>query len=223
MSLTGIAGNPAPCSRAAVTARWKASMLKNGRTASCTATISSTSSPAASSPRVTDCCRVAPPATNFTRGIAFTEVSSISAIGTITRETSSSSRKRSTTCWRIGLPARAANCFGMSPPKREPDPAAGTMTRTAMRRESYYEHEIPLPARRGEGPRSGGEGASITRPSSGLRPPSPRMRGEGSQRRYTAMMSVSLCFRIVPTSSTCLSVSFWISSRARFSSSSEIS
>src|SRR5207302_9806499 len=41
-------------------------------------------------------------------------------------------------------------------------------------------------------------------------------------RHYTAMMSTSLLFRTLPTSSMCLSVIFWISSRACLSSSSEI-
>src|SRR5205823_12637538 len=58
-----------------------------------------------------------------------------------------------------------------------------------------------------------------TRPASGRRDDDEDPLGVG---HYTAMMSTSLLFNTLPTSSMCLSVIFWISSRARFSSSSEI-
>src|SRR5258706_6331401 len=65
------------------------------------------------------------------------------------RETSPSTTNRSTTCCRIGFPASARNCFGMSPPKREPEPAAGTMTKTDMSAECRVPNRLsPAPMAR---------------------------------------------------------------------------
>src|SRR6185436_19195288 len=105
-------------------------MLNSGRAASCTAINSG--SPTSASARITDCCRVSPPATNETRSLFFTRSSSTGATGTTTRVTRSSSRKRSMTCWITGLPDSVRNCFGSAPPKRDPVPAAGTMTATLI-------------------------------------------------------------------------------------------
>src|SRR3990167_8685049 len=113
------------------------SPVMNGRTASCTTTIS-TSSSTSFRPCCTDSWRVAPPGTTFStflspyRSTTSFSARSRSSLGT-TRITSVTPGVRSSTrsAWSIiGTPSSIRNCFGVPAPIRLPVPPAGTTATT---------------------------------------------------------------------------------------------
>ena len=133
VSATGTAGMAPSCVRSAASSAGMVVGGKNGRAASCTSTTSGACGTSACSPALTLPWRVSPPGTagNTGRPSSAAVIASASPTGWITPAWGNSA----SAAWRItAFPAMEMNCFGTSPPKRLPEPAATKIAAIRMRR-----------------------------------------------------------------------------------------